>query len=324
MSRPLRIEFPGATYHVMNRGLASRPIFSTDADRITFLEGLGEVHARWGLRIFAYCLMRTHYHLCVQTPQVPLSRVMRHIDGVYTQRYNRRQRRDGPLFRGRYRGIVVDADRYLLAVVRYIHQNPVTAGVVAHPERYHWSSLRAYLTVRGRPAWLDTQTVLAHFQGRRPPFLAFMLAQPEAELTAFYRAGRAAPILGTEPFTARLRVRQSRQRRDREVPERRHLAVPLEACLRAVARAYDVPEERLAHARRGVTNPPRQVAMYVCREVGGYSHRAIAERLRAGSYSTVSSVCAMLKARLKEDRDLRRQFDRIRGDLVGQYGQQAT
>ncbi len=93
MSRPLRIQFPGATYHVMNRGLAAHPIFKTDADRATFLEGLGEVHARWGLQIFAYCLLRNHYHLCVQTPQVPLARIMRHIDGVYTQRYNRRHRR---------------------------------------------------------------------------------------------------------------------------------------------------------------------------------------------------------------------------------------
>lgn len=93
MSRPLRIEFPGATYHVMNRGLAVRPIFQTAADRATFLEGLGAVHARWGLQIFAYCLMRNHYHLCVQTPRVPLSRIMRHVDGVYTQHYNRRHRR---------------------------------------------------------------------------------------------------------------------------------------------------------------------------------------------------------------------------------------
>lgn len=317
MSRPLRIEFPGATYHVMNRGLASHPIFLTEPDRVTFLEGLTEVHARWRLRIFAYCLMRTHYHLCVQTPEVPLSRVMRHIDGVYTQRYNRRHGRDGPLFRGRYRAIVVDADRYLLAVVRYIHQNPMSAGVIAHPEQYRWSSLRAYLTARGRPAWLDTQTVLAYFRGRRPAFLAFMRAQPEAELTAFYRAGRGAPILGTETFKARLRARRRRERSDREVPERRHLAVPLEACLRAVARAYGVPEDRLGHSQRGVTNRPRQVAMYVCREVGGYSHREIAERLRAGSYSTVSSVCAMLKGRLEEDRDLQRQLGRIRGALGG-------
>lgn len=317
MSRPLRIEFPGATYHVMNRGLATQAIFTTPADRLTFLEGLGEVHARWGLRVFAYCLMRTHYHLCVQTPQVPLSRVMRHLDGVYTQRYNRRHGRDGPLFRGRYRAILVEADRYLLAVVRYVHQNPVTAGAGAQPERYPWSSLRAYLTAKGRPAWLDTQTVRAAFQGQRSAFLAFMRAQPEAELTAFYRAGRAAPILGTETFKARIRARRRRDRSDREVPERRHLAVPVEACLRAVARAYGVPTAQLGHSQRGVTNRPRQVAMYVCREVGGYSHREIGERFRAGSYSTVSSVCTMLKARLREDRDLQRRLARIRRALVG-------
>src|SRR3989304_4877968 len=120
MSRPLRIEFPGAYYHVMNRGLAKEVIFKTDIDRQAFLDLLGDVHARWGLRIYSYCLMSNHYHLCVQTAAVPLARIMRHVDGVYTQQFNRKYHRDGPLFRGRYKAIPVERDRYLLAVARYI------------------------------------------------------------------------------------------------------------------------------------------------------------------------------------------------------------
>lgn len=324
MSRPLRIQFPGATYHVMNRGLAAHPIFKTDADRATFLEGLGEVHARWGLQIFAYCLSRNHYHLCVQTPQVPLARIMRHIDGVYTQRYNRRHRRDGPLFRGRYRAIVVEADRYLMAVVRYIHQNPVAAGQVAQPEQYRWSSLRYYLTDRGRPAWLDTQSILGHFSRRRKVFLAFMRGHSEKELVTFYDSDRGGPILGTESFKTWIKSRKDLRQVDREIPERRHLAVGLDACVRAVARVYGVKESVLTRSRRGVPNLARQVAMYVCREVGGYSHREIAQRLQAGSYSTVSSACAMLQKQLHDDRTLRKQIEKIRHELLANYGQQAT
>ena len=118
---------------------------------------------------------------------------MRHIDGVYTQRYNRRYGRDGPLFRGRYRAIVVEADRYLVAVVRYIHQNPVAAGLVGHAEQYRWSSLPYYVTEKGRPAWLYTQTILGYFSGRRKAFLAFMRGQPEKELVTFYDSERGGP-----------------------------------------------------------------------------------------------------------------------------------
>jgi putative transposase len=324
MSRPLRIQFPGATYHVMNRGLAAQPIFKTDADRATFLEGLGEVHVRWGLQIFAYCLLRNHYHLCVQTPQVPLARIMRHIDGVYTQRYNRRHRRDGPLFRGRYRAIIVDTDRYLTAVVRYIHQNPIAAGQVAHMEQYRWSSLHYYLTDRGRPTWLSTQTVLDYFGGRRKPFLAFMRGDPDEDLVRFYRSDRAGPILGTESFKAWIKSRKGLRRVDREIPERRYLAIDLDTCVRVVAKVFGVKQSLLEQSRRRVPNVPRQVAMYVCREVGGHSHRAIAQRLQAGSYSTVSSVCATMKKRLANNRTLRRQVEKIRQELLGKYGQRAT
>ncbi len=248
---------------------------------------------------------------------------MRHIDGVYTQRYNRRHRRDGPLFRGRYRAILVEVDRYLLAVVRYIHQNPVTAGQVTRPEQYRWSSLRSYLTAPGTPPWLDTRTVLGYFGGRKAALRTFMRGRPEEALVKFYGAGRRSPILGTEAFRTWIRARTSFRPADREIPERRHLAVNLGACAAAVARAYGVGERLLGRSRRGVPNLARQVAMYVCWEVGGHSHRDIAERLQAGSHSTVSSTCALLKKRLGEDKALRKQVGRIRQELLGEIGQQA-
>ncbi len=125
MPRPLRIEYPGAVYHLMNRGSARQKVFLGSADYREFLKTLSEAHDLWEIEVLAYCLMPNHYHLCLRTPRGNLSRVMRHIDGLYTQRFNRGHRRDGSLFRGRYKAILVDADEYLLAVVRYVHLNPV-------------------------------------------------------------------------------------------------------------------------------------------------------------------------------------------------------
>ncbi len=196
--------------------------------------------------------------------------------------------------------------------------------MLPYPEQYRWSSLRYYVTEKGRPAWLDTQTILDYFSGRQKAFLAFMREQPEKELVTFYDSERGGPILGTEKFKAWIKSRKDLRQVDREIPERRHLAVDLDACVRAVAQVYGVKESLLVRSRRGGTNLARQVAMYVCREVGGYSHREIAQRLQARSYSTVSSACAMLKKQLADDRILRKQIEKIRPELLANYGQQAT
>ncbi|MGH7478467.1 MAG: transposase [Candidatus Methylomirabilales bacterium] len=113
MARPLRIEFPGAYYQIMNRGLARQRVFSDRVDRLTFIELLADCHEMWSVRVYAYCLLDTHYHLLLETPDDNLARVMRHLNGIYTQRYNRRHGRDGRLLRGRYTSILVEEETYL-------------------------------------------------------------------------------------------------------------------------------------------------------------------------------------------------------------------
>jgi putative transposase len=130
----------------MNRGRRAEDIFSGNGDYDLFVHLLRESSQAWNVRVAAFCLMTTHYHLLIQTPEANLSRCMRHVDGVYTQRYNRAHRCDGPLFRGRYRAILVEADTYLLQVLKYIHRNPLRAGVVQNLEAYEWSSHRGYLS----------------------------------------------------------------------------------------------------------------------------------------------------------------------------------
>ena len=166
MARPLRIEYEGAFYHITSRGNARQDIFLDQADRLQFLEYLPQCIDRYHWRCHAYCLMGNHYHLLVETLLPTLSRGMRHLNGSYTQSYNRRYHRVGHLFQGRYKAILVQKDSYLLELARYIVLNPVRAGMVRSAREWPWSSHRAMAGEITPPDWLTTELVLGHF-GRR-------------------------------------------------------------------------------------------------------------------------------------------------------------
>lgn len=166
MPRPLRVEFEGAVYHVMARGNERREIFRDDKDRRWFLEAVGDAVERFGVVLHVYCLMPNHYHLVVETPRANLSQTMAWLQTTYTVRFNRRYRRSGHLFQGRYKAQLVEADAYAQELVRYIHLNPVRprskqARIAAERtkelNRYRWSSHREYAGWRRRPAWLSLQ-----------------------------------------------------------------------------------------------------------------------------------------------------------------------
>lgn len=163
MARPLRIEFPGAWYHVMNRGLGRRQIFQSDDDRQRFLDLLGETFQIFQIEIHAYSLMDNHYHLLVHTPLGGLGRAMRHLNGIYTQRFNKALKTDGPLFRGRYKALLVESEEYLTELVRYIHLNPVKAGLCIDPKEHPWTSHVSYLQPKKKPSWLMTHEILGRF-----------------------------------------------------------------------------------------------------------------------------------------------------------------
>ncbi|MBW2056862.1 MAG: transposase, partial [Deltaproteobacteria bacterium] len=143
MARPLRIEYPGAVYHITSRGNARLPVFDDDFDRRAFLTILEDVVKRYNWLCHAYCLMENHYHLVLQTVDANLSLGMRYLNGVYTQRFNRRHHRAGHVFQGRFKSILVEQESYLLELCRYVVLNPVRAGMVKHPAAYGWSSYRA-------------------------------------------------------------------------------------------------------------------------------------------------------------------------------------
>ena len=316
MSRPLRLEFPGAWYHVMNRGSGHQDIFQDDADRRSFLELLRDVVRMWHIEIHAYCLMHNHYHLLLHTPEGNLSRSMRHLNGLYTQRYNRKYGRDGPLFRGRFKALLIEADSYLLELVRYIHLNPVHAGLARKPLDYSWSSHRAYIEEGAFPPWLTKKDVLRRLGAGGKDAIrnyeAFIEAGVPQHIQEIYNQKRGSVVLGTERFRewARILVAK-RTKEDYELPDAK--AIPFrrgaDEVLKAVRDAYGVGRKALGGVRRGHWNEPRDVAMYLCRKECGLALKEIAALLSVSAYTTVSVACGRVEARLKKDREFRQRVE---------------
>jgi putative transposase len=165
MSRPLRLEFAGALYHVTSRGNRREDIYESDSDRQSFLNVLGDVCARYNWSCHAYCLMGNHYHLLIETPDANLSKGMRQLNGVYTQIFNRANNRVGHVFQGRYKAILVEKQSYLLELSRYIVLNPVRAEMVRSAKDWRWSSYRAMAGQAKAEACLDVEWLLASFGG---------------------------------------------------------------------------------------------------------------------------------------------------------------
>jgi len=204
--RPLRIEYPGAFYHITSRGNAKMPIFEDDQDREGFIGILGDVVKRFNWLLHAWCMMDNHYHLLIETVDGILSKGMRHLNGVYTQSVNRRFGRVGHIFQGRFTSILVNRDSHLLELCRYVVLNPVRAGMVTHPDHYRWSSYRATAGLEEKPEFLTVDWILSQFDMKK--------AEAQKEYRKFVHAGGGisspwkdlkGQILGDKEFEEKLK-----------------------------------------------------------------------------------------------------------------------
>jgi REP element-mobilizing transposase RayT len=297
MARPLRIEFKGAWYHVMNRGATQQAVFLDDGDRRFFIALLAEVAGRFGAEIHAYCLMDNHYHLMLRTPEGNLARIMRHINGLYTQAYNRRTRRTGALFRGRYQAILVEPDPYWVALSRYIHRRPLEVGLVRSLGSYRWSSYPAYSGRQQAPNWLATDALLTRMGGAHAYRRLVEGGEMNPTIATFYGAKRRGSVLGSERFRARI-AHGLRPRREGPALKRRPARGRI---LKSVANHYgvSVPSLHRPTRGRGVRSPARSVAMYLCQEVGGMRLESIAREFGLSGYASAGATIRNVRQRLK-------------------------
>ena len=319
MSRPLRIEYPNAFYHVMNRGANRQEIYLVDDDYEIFLEVVKETSKFFGIRIISYCLMPNHYHLLLQTPKANLSRAMRHLNGVYTQRFNRYHKKDGPLFRGRYKAILVQEDEYLTHLVRYIHLNPIQANLMDDLAKYPWTSHKHYLKGEDQVPWLHVRLGLAFFSNKLKTSLKvyrqFLKDGVDPKTLAFYGKKKQSPILGDPDFLDMIKEKYilTDRKLSTEIPEERRMAgaAMTERILKETSREFSKPRETLYKSKRGETNQARLVAVSLSRELSGLRLTEIAEQFHAKSYRTIASTCYRLKKLMERDPGVKRRYIEI-------------
>ena len=204
MSRPLRIEFAGALYHVTARGDRRADIFRDDRDRRFWLKTMGRVAERCNFSVPAFCQMTNHYHLLLETAEGNLSHGMRQLNSVYSQYFNRRHELAGHVFQGRFKAILVQKEQYLLELIRYLVLNPVRAGMVGAPAEWPWSSHRYALGQLPAPEWLKLDWLLACFGQDRADALARYIRFVEAGIGAPspFKSVTHQLLLGDQAFVA--------------------------------------------------------------------------------------------------------------------------
>ena len=301
----MRIQYPGAWYHVMNRARRGQDLYPGRVHMDAFLDLLKETVDMFSLKVSSYCLMPTHYHLLVQTPDGNLSRCMRHLNGIYTQRFNALNKCDGTLFRGRYKSILVDADSYLLELVRYIHRNPLRTGIVKQLNQYVWSSHRGYLSDARDWQWLHKDFVLGMLAKNRTDqikkYRQFVEKQDAEELLSFFGKRNVPSLLGGSKFGKWAISKFFENSIHKDVPQSKHLAPDRSTIINAVCCFYKTDEKNITAVRRGVQNEPRDVAIYLLRTMCGKPLVQIGQEFGMTQHSSVSSAVGRIKTKKQND-----------------------
>jgi putative transposase len=299
MARPLRIEFPGAFYHVTSRGNERKAVFKSLRDRERFLSYLESATERYGAVIHTYCLMDTHYHLLLETPSGNLSTIMQHINGAYTTYFNRKRERSGHLFQGRYKAILVEADEYAMELSRYVHLNPVRAGIVKSPEEYKWSSFRYYISNGKAPKWMKTDLILSYLDTRPKAAMKmyrdFVYAVVDREYESPLAKLPHSVILGSGAFVDEIKERFLRGKQpDRELPALREITDrPGLEVINQLVDSVLQSDEKLA----------RQVTLFLCHRYSGKKLREIGNQFGV-SESAVTQASRRILVKQQDDRKL--------------------
>ena len=281
MARQLRIEYEGAFYHITYRGNERKRIFFAESDYHKFRQYLVKAQERYGIVLHCYILMTNHYHFLIETPYANLSKAMHFLNSSYTTYAKMKHKRSGHLFQGRYKAILVDKDRYLLELSRYLHLNPVRAGMVNRPEDYSFSSYTCYITGVGG-GLVSSDLILRMFNPETPKarisYRDFVEAAMEGRQPNPFDSVYYGMMLGSEQFVRQIlnRFTGGRSCANEDISCRRELNAPwmLDDVLERVRDHLNVSEHVLF---KGGPNYPRKVAIYLLKKYTSATNRQIAE-----------------------------------------------
>jgi len=312
MARKPRVHFPGLLYHVISRGNQRQDIFLDDKDLEAFLSYLFEYKTRYPFHLYAYCLMKNHFHLLLGVEEAPLGKVMQSLLFRYTRYFNKRYGKVGHLFQGRYRAILCDKDAYLLELVRYVHLNPIRAKVVTDPERYPWTSHLSYLG-KVKQGLVEEDFVLGQFGNKkslaRRRYRRFVLEALQSGHQERYYEVKDQRFLGEDSFIDGIDV----ERRDKEVPV---YDIAIKVIVQEVSRATGVGQDRLysvTRSREGAYG--RSMVAYLARVLSACMVTDVAHHFQR-SPMRMSQAIIQFENRLRKDEQLRKTIEKLKEDLI--------
>ena len=320
MARPLRIESPGAWYHVMNRGRRREKIFLDNKDRSAFLRVLSKTIDLFNLEIHAYALMSNHYHLFVRTPHGNISRSMRHINGLYTQKFNQRHKVEGSLFRGRYKSILVEEDAYMLELIRYIHRNPLEAKLEENLGEYKWCSFRGYLKNEAREDWLSTSDVLGKFSKHEKEakrgLRAFVAKEVPKDIIKRLEGVNWPAIMGGKEF--KKRIEESIRGKEigiKEMPEYERDIVDKDERKKKISKFLAEQSEVLRNKGTRKNASEKRAIIYVLRHELNLTLREIGVHAGGVGYAAISNQFKKAEEEIKKGRGCSAEVKKMLGAL---------
>lgn len=322
MARPLRVEYPGAFYHVMNRGNAGDDIFISERDREKFQEYLSLAKERFSLIIHTYCLMTNHYHLLIETPEANLGRAIHWLNVSYATYFNKKRQRKGHLFQGRYKAILVDADEYLTCLSRYIHLNPIRAKMTETADSYRWSSYAAFIGKASPPDWLETGYLLSNFSKQKKKaiqnYKAFVEEVESKSVENPEKALVGGFILGDNDFVNWVTETFLSDRDEtREIPQLKQLTRQCtpEKIVEEVCNVYGCVKEAIL-VKGKKKNQFRDIAIYLVRELCGLSCKEAGNYFGGISGAAVTIRCNYLMKEMKKDTALYKEVKRVKNSIL--------
>lgn len=322
MAGPLRVEYPGAYYHVINRGNAREKVFRSDRDREKFLEYIERAVERFSIVVHAYCLLSNHYHLLLQTPEPNLSRTMQWISTSYVQYFNTKRRRSGHLFQVRFKSVLVDADEYLSHLSRYIHLNPLRAKMVESLGEYTWSSYRAYVGEAKEPDLLETNWLLSSFgktvkQGQRN-YTEFVEGVDAKKVQDPGRNAVSGFILGGPDFVDWIKDTFLTDRNDEgEIPQLKRLKprVSPEAIVEKVSKEFKTDADSIT-AKGRKHNVARDIAIYLAKDNCGVPFKDLGAYFGNATGQAITMAYNRIDREIQQNKAAKRKVAKVKGQIL--------